>query len=54
MLLSVIIVSYNTQNLTVQTIKSVVESTKNSKLLKNNLEIIVVDNKSTDDSGIQN
>ncbi len=50
MLLSVIIVSYNTQELTVETIKSVVDSTKNSKLLKNNLEIIVVDNNSSDKS----
>lgn len=50
MLLSVIIVSYNTQNLTLETIQSVIDSTKNSQLLKNKLEIIVVDNNSHDGS----
>ena len=50
MLLSVIIVSYNTQELTLQTINSVIESTKNSQLLKDRLEIIVIDNNSADDS----
>ncbi len=50
MLLSVIIVSYNTKDLTLETIHSVIETTKGSKLLKNNLEIIVVDNASKDDS----
>lgn len=50
MLLSVIIVSYNTKELTVETVRSVVSSTKNSKLLKNNLEIIVIDNNSQDSS----
>ena len=50
MLLSIIIVSYNTKSLTLATIKSVIATTKNSKLLKNNLEIIVVDNDSKDDS----
>lgn len=50
MLLSVIIVSYNTQELTLQTINSVVESTKKSQLLKDALEIIVIDNNSTDNS----
>ncbi|GIK83837.1 MAG: glycosyl transferase [Patescibacteria group bacterium] len=50
MLLSVIIVSYNTRNLTLETVRSVVNSTKSSQLLKNNLEIIVVDNDSQDDS----
>lgn len=50
MLLSVIIVSYNTKDLTLETIKSVEKSTKSSKLLKDNLEIIVIDNNSKDDS----
>ncbi len=50
MLLSVIIVSYNTKELTVETVQSIISSTKNSKLLKNNLEIIVVDNNSDDNS----
>ncbi|MCB9812826.1 MAG: glycosyltransferase family 2 protein [Pseudomonadales bacterium] len=50
MLLSIIIVSYNTKDLTLQTIKSAISDVNNSKLLKNNAEIIVVDNNSTDDS----
>lgn len=50
MLLSVIIVSYNTKDLTLETIQSVVETTKKSKLLKQNVEIIVIDNNSQDDS----
>lgn len=50
MLLSVIIVSFNTKELTVETVQSVVNSTKNSQLLKNNLEIIVIDNNSKDNS----
>lgn len=50
MLLSVIIVSYNTKDLTLQTVDSVADSVKNSKLLKNKLEIIVVDNNSHDDT----
>ena len=50
MLLSVIIVSYNTKDLTIQTITSVAQSIKNSKLLSNQLEIIVVDNDSKDGS----
>lgn len=43
--LSVIIVSFNTAELTVNTINSVIETTK-----ENNYEIIVVDNASKDDS----
>lgn len=50
MLLSVIIVSYNTKDLTIQTIQSVIETTKNSRVLKNKIEVIVVDNDSKDDS----
>jgi len=50
MLLSVIIVSYNTKDLTIETIKSIANSTKKSKLLKDNLEVIVIDNNSKDNS----
>lgn len=48
-LLSIIIVSYNTADLTVQTLSSVKLSLEKSKLL-NNTEVFVVDNNSTDDS----
>jgi N-acetylglucosaminyl-diphospho-decaprenol L-rhamnosyltransferase len=48
MLLSVIIVSYNTKNLTLQTVDSVLKSTASSNLLKENIEIIVIDNNSKD------
>lgn len=48
MLLSVIIVSYNTQELTVQTIKSIAKSIEDSQLLHNQIEVIVVDNNSSD------
>lgn len=50
MLLSIIIVSYNTAALTKQTIESVVADIKSSKLLKRTTEILVVDNNSNDDS----
>jgi hypothetical protein len=50
LLLSVIIVSYNTQDLTLQTIDSVQKSIANSSLLNKQTEIIVVDNNSSDDS----
>jgi GT2 family glycosyltransferase len=50
MLLSIIIVSYNTKSLTLQTIESALKDINQSKLLKNQTEIIVVDNNSTDDS----
>ncbi len=50
MLLSIIIVSYNTKDLTIQTLKSTVADINSSKLLKGNTEIYVVDNNSTDDS----
>lgn len=50
MILSIIIVSYNTKDLTLQTIKSAISDIKNSDLLKNEAEILVVDNNSTDDS----
>ncbi len=45
--LSIIIVSYNTCDITLQTIKSIVRSTPQTKL---SYEIIVVDNNSSDDS----
>jgi GT2 family glycosyltransferase len=48
MLLSIIIVSYNTKALTLQTLQSVFESIENSSLLKNKTEIWVVDNDSND------
>lgn len=50
MLLSIIIVSYNTKDLTIQTLKSTVADINSSKLLKGNTEIYVVDNNSSDDS----
>lgn len=50
MLLSIIIVSYNTKALTLQAIESVFSSTKNSQLLHDKMEVWVVDNKSSDGS----
>ncbi len=50
MLLSVIIVSYNTSELTQQALQSVIDSVKNSSSLKDQTEIIIVDNRSTDGS----
>lgn len=50
MLLSIIIVSYNTKDLTLQTIKSAENDILDSDLLKNQTEILVVDNNSGDDS----
>ncbi len=49
-LLSIIIVSYNTQHLTLQTLESVISQINKSKLLRGKTEIIVVDNNSSDDS----
>jgi len=49
-LLSIIIVSYNTKSLTLQTIESVIKYIDQSKLLTGQVEIIVIDNHSTDDS----
>lgn len=48
MLLSVIIVSYNTKALTLQTIESVLKSVQHSTPLKDKTEVWVVDNHSTD------
>jgi GT2 family glycosyltransferase len=48
MLLSIIIISYNTKDLTIQAIGSVIESIKSSDLLRTKSEIIVIDNKSSD------
>lgn len=50
MLLSLIIVSYNTAELTLQALESVVTDLRRSPKLIHNSEIIVVDNASTDDS----
>lgn len=50
MLLSVIIVSYNTKALTLQAVESVFSSIKNSRKLKEDTEVFVVDNNSTDGS----
>lgn len=49
-LISVIIVSYNTSELTCQTVESVAKSVVQSDLLKDKSEIIVVDNNSQDNS----
>lgn len=48
MLLSIIIVSYNTEELTLQTLESVIRESQNSQLLKDKTEIWIVDNHSTD------
>lgn len=50
MKLSIIIVSYNTKSLTIQTLESIEKELKRSKLLEEDVEVIVVDNNSTDDS----
>jgi len=50
MTLSIIIVSYNTAKLTLQAIQSAIDSINRSKILKNNCEIIVVDNNSQDNT----
>ena len=50
MLLSIIIVSYNTKSLTLQAVESAQKDIDQSKLLANQTEIIVVDNNSGDDS----
>jgi GT2 family glycosyltransferase len=50
MILSIIIVSYNTRDLTLQTLDSVKENVSSSKLLKAQTEVIVVDNNSSDES----
>lgn len=49
-LLSVIIVSYNTKELTLQTLESLLADIKSSDLLKKDSEIYVVDNNSQDGS----
>jgi GT2 family glycosyltransferase len=50
MLLSIIIVSYNTAQITLNSIKSLIEEINRSKIVKNNLEIFIVDNASQDKS----
>lgn len=48
--LSIITVSYNTRDLTLQTLKSAVTEIQHSSRLRNKTEIFVVDNHSSDDS----
>ena len=50
MQLSVIIINYRTPKLTAQAVASVYASLQKSSPLKNNLEVIVVDNDSQDNS----
>jgi GT2 family glycosyltransferase len=50
MLLSVIIVSYNTSDFTLQTVESVLKTASQSSFFKNKLEVIIVDNNSKDDT----
>src|SRR5260221_107714 len=50
MLLSVIIISYNTRQITIETLESLLAEIARSSSLKNNTEIFVVDNNSSDDS----
>lgn len=50
MQLSIIIVSYNTKKLTLQTLTSIEASLEKNSPLKKNLEVIVVDNRSSDGS----
>lgn len=52
-LLSVCVVSFNTADLTVDALRSVIEDIQSSKLLKKRSEVIVVDNKSSDDTAKQ-
>lgn len=49
-LLSVIIVSYNTRDLTVGAVKSVLDEVSQSQLLKGKTEVIIIDNNSSDGS----
>lgn len=50
MLLSIIIVSYNTSALTLDAVKSADENIQNSSILKGKSEIIIIDNNSSDNS----
>ncbi len=50
MLLSIIIVSYNTKELTTQTVTTAQKQLEKSKLLQNSSEIIVIDNNSQDNT----
>lgn len=50
MKLSIIIVSYNTKDLTIQTLESIEKDLKTSKELEDEVEVIVVDNNSEDGS----
>jgi GT2 family glycosyltransferase len=53
LILSIIIVSYNTAELTAQTLQSVFTATDSSPLLKQKTEVLVIDNNSTDNSVAQ-
>ena len=48
--LSIIIISYNTRELTLDSIRAVLVDLKNHPALKEQTEIIVIDNHSSDDS----
>lgn len=50
--LSIVIVSFNTSKLTVQTVSSIFGSISGGKLRKSELQVIVVDNNSTDGSAV--
>ena len=50
MILSIVIVSYNTQLLTLEAVRSAWKDAQNSSVLKDKTEIFVVDNNSSDDS----
>lgn len=50
MLLSIIVVSYNTCDLTLQALESAIVDINQSSLLKNQTEVLVIDNHSTDTS----
>lgn len=50
MLLSIVIVSYNTAKLTVQAVQSAIADIQQSGLLKSQSEVIVIDNNSADES----
>lgn len=50
MKLSIIIVSYNTSDLTLQTVKSVEKTLEKNSILKNSIELIIIDNNSSDDT----
>lgn len=50
LLLSIVVVSYNTAELTLQCLRSIDREVESSKLLSNSTELIVIDNRSPDNS----